>query len=256
MNLGESIYKYRTERSMSQGDLADALEVSRQSVSKWENNSAVPELDKLIKMAMIFGITLDELVTGAEKKAPEPASAPAPVPAPAPAPANKEAKDPEPFPVGKIIGIVCLCGGLLCTMICIILAILLGNHYAGDLVAAAVLIGLPMTVTGVCCLCLQYPQLFCGWAAWAGYLVYVFVMTSRWEEETLLILLAALGLVAMLVWTVRAQRSGRVQLPKWLLILGGTAVALLVILFLINTMPPLELVGDGAVSTVVPAERP
>ena len=35
MNLGENIYRFRTEKNMSQGDLADALEVSRQSVSKW-----------------------------------------------------------------------------------------------------------------------------------------------------------------------------------------------------------------------------
>lgn len=36
MQLGETIYRLRTQRGMSQGDLADALEVSRQSVSKWE----------------------------------------------------------------------------------------------------------------------------------------------------------------------------------------------------------------------------
>ena len=64
MNLGESIYRLRTARNLSQGDLADALDVSRQSVSKWENNMAVPDLDKLVKMSDLFGITLDELVTG------------------------------------------------------------------------------------------------------------------------------------------------------------------------------------------------
>ena len=64
MNLGENIYRLRTEKNMSQGDLADALEVSRQSVSKWENNSAVPELDKLKKMSQLFDVTLDELVNG------------------------------------------------------------------------------------------------------------------------------------------------------------------------------------------------
>ena len=41
--------------------------ITSQAVSKWENNSAVPELDKLIKMAQIFDITLDELVTGEQK---------------------------------------------------------------------------------------------------------------------------------------------------------------------------------------------
>lgn len=64
MNLGETIYKLRTEKGLSQGNLADMLEVSRQSISKWENNSAVPELDKLMKLSEIFDITLDELVKG------------------------------------------------------------------------------------------------------------------------------------------------------------------------------------------------
>lgn len=75
MNLGEQIYQLRTARNLSQGDLADALDVSRQSVSKWENNMAVPDLDKLLKMSELFGITLDELVTGNPPTAPaEPAS--------------------------------------------------------------------------------------------------------------------------------------------------------------------------------------
>ena len=51
MNLGENIYRCRVNRNLSQGDLANELEVSRQSVSKWENNSAVPELDKLMELA-------------------------------------------------------------------------------------------------------------------------------------------------------------------------------------------------------------
>ncbi len=66
MNLGERIYELRNEKNMSQGDLADKLDVSRQSVSKWENNTAVPDLDKLIKICDIFEISLDEL-TGREK---------------------------------------------------------------------------------------------------------------------------------------------------------------------------------------------
>lgn len=77
MSLGENIYKLRTEKNMSQGELADALEVSRQSVSKWENNSAVPELEKLRRMARIFGVTIDELVTG---NPPDPAAPPQPEP--------------------------------------------------------------------------------------------------------------------------------------------------------------------------------
>ena len=65
MQLHENIYRLRTARNMSQGDLADALEVSRQSVSKWETGAAVPELDKLIKMSQLFDVTLDQLVNEA-----------------------------------------------------------------------------------------------------------------------------------------------------------------------------------------------
>jgi len=64
MNLGENIYRLRTEKNLSQGDLADALSVSRQSISKWENNSAVPELEKLVRMAQLFEVSLDRLVCG------------------------------------------------------------------------------------------------------------------------------------------------------------------------------------------------
>ena len=71
MSLGENIYKNRISMGKSQTVLAEELEVSRQSVSKWENNTAIPDLDKLIKMSKTFNITLDELVFGeaSEKKA-------------------------------------------------------------------------------------------------------------------------------------------------------------------------------------------
>ncbi len=69
MNIGENIYKYRTASGMSQTDLANSLEVSRQSVSKWENNSAVPDLERIVNMSRLFGVTLDELVFG-EKSEP------------------------------------------------------------------------------------------------------------------------------------------------------------------------------------------
>ena len=62
MNLGEKIYELRTRKNLSQGDLANALDVSRQSISKWETNSSVPELDKLVKLSELFDVSLDELV--------------------------------------------------------------------------------------------------------------------------------------------------------------------------------------------------
>ena len=77
MSLGENIYKLRTGKRLSQEDFAAAMEVSRQSVSKWENNMAVPELEKLIKMAKLFDVSLDELV-GNTPPQPAPESAPTP----------------------------------------------------------------------------------------------------------------------------------------------------------------------------------
>ncbi len=62
MNIGEKIYNLRTQADMSQGDLAEKLNVSRQSVSKWENNNSTPDIEKLVLIAAVFGITVDELV--------------------------------------------------------------------------------------------------------------------------------------------------------------------------------------------------
>jgi len=66
MTLGEKISSLRNGEGMSQGDLAEKLNVSRQSVSKWETNASIPDLDKLIQLSDLFNLTLDELVRGEE----------------------------------------------------------------------------------------------------------------------------------------------------------------------------------------------
>ena len=66
MTLGEKISKLRTTNKMSQGDLAEKLNVSRQSISKWETNASVPELDKLVQLSDLFGLSLDDLVRSDE----------------------------------------------------------------------------------------------------------------------------------------------------------------------------------------------
>ena len=78
MDLGERIYQLRTQKNFSQEALAEALGVSRQSISKWETGSSVPELDKIVKLSEIFEVSLDELITGKEKSAEEPAPTPPP----------------------------------------------------------------------------------------------------------------------------------------------------------------------------------
>ena len=76
MTLGEKILALRAQKGMSQEDLATALGVSRQSVSKWETSQSVPDLDKIIRLADLFGVTVDQLVREGER--PEPPEPPEP----------------------------------------------------------------------------------------------------------------------------------------------------------------------------------
>ena len=56
--------KLRKERNLSQEDLANVLDVSRQTISKWETGQSMPDFDKIIPLCEYFGITSDELLTG------------------------------------------------------------------------------------------------------------------------------------------------------------------------------------------------
>ena len=150
MGLGERIYKLRTQKAMSQGDLADALGVSRQSISKWETNGSVPELDKLVKLSEVFGVSLDELIL--EKK-------------------NQEAKpeaEPEPKVIyverqaprstQKTVGVVLLCFAALAWL----LVSLFGDVLAGLVFAS------PFVACGlICLLARKHIGLWCLWAIYA-----------------------------------------------------------------------------------------
>ena len=61
MKFCTKLQKLRKEKHLSQEQLADMLDVSRQSVSKWEGGSTYPEMDKLIEICKIFNVTLDDL---------------------------------------------------------------------------------------------------------------------------------------------------------------------------------------------------
>lgn len=62
MTLGEKIYMLRTENGLSQEGFGDSLGVSRQSVSKWETGQSVPELEKIVAISNLFGVTTDYLL--------------------------------------------------------------------------------------------------------------------------------------------------------------------------------------------------
>ena len=61
MTIGEKIFQLRKQNGYSQEELADKLNVSRQSVSLWETNQTVPQINYLIELSIIFNVTLDEL---------------------------------------------------------------------------------------------------------------------------------------------------------------------------------------------------
>lgn len=66
MSLGSKIQELRKEKGLSQEKVSEKLEVSRQAISKWELDEAMPDTDNLIKLSNLFDISLDELV-GKEK---------------------------------------------------------------------------------------------------------------------------------------------------------------------------------------------
>ena len=160
MTLGERIYTMRTARNLSQIDLANALDVSRQSVSKWETDASVPELDKLVRMCELFGITMDELVrgeTGTRENVPEQAVSEVPV-----STRKKKSK------ASIIVGIVLLC--LAALTVLPLLALMSSNYWTAVLSAWFALL-----TAGIVCLSVRSRAAL--WALWGGAFVYHLVGT-------------------------------------------------------------------------------
>lgn len=212
MNLGENIYRLRTQKNMSQGDLADALEVSRQSVSKWENNSAVPELDKLKKMSQLFGVTLDELVSG--EKSPEPE--------PTPPPTVLYVEKRSPIPRNRLLGIILLVCGL---------AFFIGFTVLGyfiDFILLGTLISFPFIFNGIICLLADRHTVFA--LCWGNYILFFlfnFFITINRVVGTVdpTIIVSLVLLVALVVWSISKLRKGhwgdsRVKKIVWTVILS------------------------------------
>ena len=224
MDLGERLYQLRKARNLSQGEVADALGVSRQSVSKWENNTSVPELDKLVKLGELFGLTLDELVKGEA----------------APAPAGRlERPRPASGPAGgrRIAAIVLLvCGGvgslLFCTTLLIYLTLWL------------VLAGL------LCWHAREHLGLCLGLSFWMFLVVY-FQVTSILSPWNVLIpavyrayppsyiLLDWLLLLPLLLFLGLAVRAAWRQFDRPALLRLGLTVGLFAAVQTVTLLPPL-----------------
>ena len=59
MTIGQKIIQLRNAADISQEQLAETLGVSRQSVSKWEMDQALPQIDKVLQLAEIFSVSTD-----------------------------------------------------------------------------------------------------------------------------------------------------------------------------------------------------
>ena len=147
MNLSEKITALRTERKLSQGDVAEKLEVSRQSVSKWETGQSVPELDKIVKLADLFGVSVDELVRDGEIPRPTPAQGPTVV--------YVGRRFTAVQTAAQLLGIFLIAGG----MVMALAAACLSSDGLLGIAAALAVLGLPLLLAK------KHPWLTAGWLA-------------------------------------------------------------------------------------------
>ena len=105
MTMGEKMQKLRKQKNWSQETLAEKLGVSRQAVSLWERGESMPEIDKLIPLARLFGVTADYLLDDTQE---------APSEKPQPSVPHQQPENPhfvQAFPFATLLD----CAGLLCS---------------------------------------------------------------------------------------------------------------------------------------------
>lgn len=64
MSLGERLYELRKSKHLSQEQVAEQLNVTRQTISKWETDESKPDFDKIVPICNLYGITSEQLLTG------------------------------------------------------------------------------------------------------------------------------------------------------------------------------------------------
>ncbi len=150
MTLGSRIAALRAAKGLSQEELAQLMEVSRQSVSKWETDASVPELDKLLRLSEVFGVSLDSLVKDAQ---PQPEAAPEPA-----APPTEDLSAFRRENLRVILGSALVLFGAVMALI---------FSLRGEPLVVTLLIGLPFIGCGAICMALKKRLLlWCGWYLW------------------------------------------------------------------------------------------
>lgn len=98
MDLAERLTALRKRAGLSQGDVAERLNVSRQAVSRWETGFTVPSTDNLSRLGRLYGVTLDELLSYSAALPPEKPQEEAPAQQPQEAVQQPKAEAPAPAP--------------------------------------------------------------------------------------------------------------------------------------------------------------
>lgn len=209
MTLGKKITELRTEHHFSQGDLAEKMNVSRQSVSKWETDTSIPDLDKLVLMSELFGVSLDELV---KDKAPE---------GPAPAVEDRPGPPPNPGNTQRIIGFLLLAVGLF--------AAVLGLLFGPGLILVALY---PIACGAICLAVKCHAGLIIGWGSWI-LVVWFLPWATRmnlfsifspfvYQEGWWIDLVISGALWALLIWlTIATARETRIRNRAFLFVGWG-----------------------------------
>ena len=212
----DNLMMLRKMRGMTQEELAEKIDVSRQTLSKYETGESLPDVEKSRLIAEVFDVTLDELVTGAE-------------------PQLKVETPPvmvsPSMPGRKIAGIILFCMAFL--------AFLIPTVLGGILVG--LILAVPFLVCGIICfLVRKRPGLWCAWAAYLAVYIFcyygtriswnLFFFTFSWEEVgtpvyTFAAWIQSLMILALLIGTVRSfctfsfpptRRNGVILVVLWI----------------------------------------
>lgn len=267
MTLGQKINQLRLEHNLSQNDLADMLNVSRQSISKWETDGSVPDLDNLIKLSQIFHVTLDELVLN--KKSDNIVTTETTTAATASLPNSTEGRNVQGgLPVRILAGFALL----ICSAVGIIICTILGDPAAG------LVLMLPFMISALICFTVpKHTELVVFWVLsivldaffrfgtdinWhlTRMLFDPRYMAGGFTIQMLIAIIEVIWLCILIFITIRRFRNGTALQPKslaiaWALYIGarflvsrgltlivqklsmtslfGTAMGLYVILYLI-----------------------
>lgn len=211
MELGERIYRLRTAKGLSQEGLAERLGVTRQSVSKWETEAAVPDLERLMGLCDMFEVTLDELTGRVERNEGDKATNFTQVVVSQPVPQAKM--------VGYILLILSLLGGLVLLLF--------------QQVELVLMVALPMLLCSVICLSARRRAgYWCLWVIWGmmeflltfGITLLIGTMVMPWVR---LVVLAGMGVVAWRTFrevTVKVSpMRGVLAALGWATYIGGLA---------------------------------